>query len=120
MAWSTAGRNQRANATAALIAAVGLHTGDPGGSGTSNEWTGGGYARQAPTYDAAASGIASLDAPMDFTGPASTTAAWFSLWGTGSVFLGSVQRTAGDAAANAAGEYSITQLDVDADADITA
>jgi hypothetical protein len=50
----------------------------------------------------------------------STTAAWFSLWATGSVFIGAVQRTAGDAAANAAGEFSITQLDVDADADITA
>jgi hypothetical protein len=120
MAWSTAGRNQRADATAALIDEVGIHTADPGVAGTSNEWTGGGYARQAPTYDAASSGVASLDAALDYTGPATTNAVWFSLWGTGSVFLGAVERTSGDAASNASGEYSITQLDVDADADITA
>jgi hypothetical protein len=113
MSWATAGRNKRADATAALITAVSLHTGDPGGSGTSNEWSGGGYARQTPSFAAASGGAADLSAAMAFTGPAATTAAYVGLW-QGSTFLGSFARSSGDAASNAAGEYNVTSLPVQA------
>jgi hypothetical protein len=120
MAWSTAGRNARADATAALIAEVSLHTGDPGAAGTDNEWSGDGYTRQAPAYDPADAGVAELDGPIPFDGPALTNAAWFGLWAAGPVFLGAVERASGDAASNAAGEYSVVTLSINADATITA
>jgi hypothetical protein len=119
MAWSTAGRNARADATAALISAVGMHTGDPGASGTDNEWSGGAYARQAPAYAAASGGAAALSAPLAFEGPSAAAAAFVSLW-NGATFLGSVARASGDAAANAAGEYNVNNLTVNADGTISA
>jgi hypothetical protein len=120
MAWSTAGRNARAEATGALIANVSLHTGDPGASGTDNEWTGGGYARQSVTFGSATNGVVTNTAPLEFTGPASTTAAYAGFWATGPTFLGAVARTSGDAAANAEGQYNISTLTVTATGDITA
>lgn len=111
MAWSTAGQNQRADAIAALITAVGLHTADPGVDGTTAEVSGGGYARQVPAFSAASGGVAALSAALNFTGPAATTVAYATFW-NGVTFLGSVARTTGDAAFNAAGEYSITALNV--------
>ncbi|MFP3907125.1 MAG: hypothetical protein ACLFRV_03945 [Acidimicrobiales bacterium] len=124
MAWSDDGMKERADAVAALFDEVSLHTGDPGSSGTANEWSGGGYARQSPSYDAAtidgSTAVASLSSAMSFTGPANEDAAYVGLWGTGSVFLGSVARSGGDASANAAGEYNVTKLDVTATGDIVA
>lgn len=119
MAWVTAGRNARASATAALVVSVSLHTADPGAAGTTAEWTGGGYARRAPSWGAASAGVVGLSSALTFTGPASTAAAFIGLWGTGSVFLGSVARASGDAAANAAGEYSISALNIDASGTIS-
>lgn len=118
MAWSIAGRNARADQVAALIDEVSLHTGDPGQSGTTGEWTGGGYTRISPTYNPATDGIATLVSPLDFAGPPLTEAAYFGLW-NGTTFLGAVPRGAGDAASNAAGEYSITRLDIDAESIIS-
>lgn len=105
MAWSTAGRNARADATAGLVTHLSLHSADPGTTGA-NEVTGGGYARLVPTYTAAASGVADLSAPLDFSTPASQTVSHLGMW-AGTTFLGGWARTSGDAAANAAGEYTV-------------
>lgn len=117
MAWSTAGRNARAAATGALIDDVSLHTGDPGGSGTSNEVSGNGYARQTPSFGSPSSGVVTAT-QMDYEGPASATVSHIGLW-DGGTFLGSLARTGGDAAFNAAGEYGVV-LSIDADGNITA
>lgn len=119
MAWSEAGQNQRADATAGLIGEVSLHTGDPGVDGTVNEVAGNGYARQAPAFDPAAGGAASLSAAMDFNGPAEETVAYAGLWDDVGTFLGSVARTGGDTAFNANGEYSISSMTVTSTGAIT-
>jgi len=119
MAWSEVGQNKRATATAALITAVSLHTGDPGAAGTTNEVSGGGYARQTPSFGTASGGVVGLTANLEYSGPAETGVAYAGFW-DGSDFLGSVQRTSGDAAFNAAGEYNITQLNVTSTGVITA
>lgn len=113
MPWSTAGLNARAAAAAALVTAVSVHSGDPGAAGANNEWSGGGYTRQAPSYGAPAGGVADLDAPLAFTGPALTNASHFGLW-AGATFLGGFARSGGDAASNAAGEYSLTSAAITA------
>lgn len=123
MSWSTYGRNRRADETAALIDAISLHTADPGAAGTANEWADGGYSRQAPVFAPADEGVASLTGPVDFTGEPATEAAFIGLWedveGT-PTFLGAAPRSGGDAASNAAGEYSIGTLNVTATGTITA
>lgn len=86
---------------------IGLHTGDPGSAGTSNEVSGGGYARVAATFDAASSGQRLLNAAVDFVGPASSSVTWMSVWNsTGPVFLGRTPLT-GDTAFNSLGEFTI-------------
>jgi hypothetical protein len=114
MAWSTAGRNARADATAALITHISLHSADPGATGT-DEVTGGGYARIAPDYATtpAAAGVTDLEAPLDFSTPASQTVSHIGYWAT-SVWLGGFARTSGDAAANAAGEYTVSSAPITA------
>jgi hypothetical protein len=119
MAWSTNGRNARAEATADLIVSCSLHTADPGASGTDAEWSGGGYSRQVPAFGSASGGVVGLSTAMEFSGPSETNAAFLGLWGTGPTFLGAVARTSGDAASNAAGEYNVTQLNINADGTIS-
>lgn len=112
MPWNTDGRNARADATAALITHISLHSADPGGTGAS-EVTGGGYARIAPTYAAAAGGVAELSAGLDFATPADQTVTHIGMW-AGATFLSDWARTSGDAAANAAGEYSVASAPITA------
>jgi hypothetical protein len=45
---------------------VALHTGDPGESGSANELVGNGYARQAVTFEDAASGATQNEAQLTF------------------------------------------------------
>lgn len=91
---------------------ISIHTGDPGGDGTSNEVTGGGYDRQAAVFDAASSGARALNSAVMFSGPASEDATWFAIWeedgvSTGvDLFLGAGQIT-GDVAFNSIGEFSL-------------
>lgn len=54
------------------ISYISLHTADPGTDG-SNEVTGGSYARQAVTWDAAASGSKASSADITFNVPSGTT-----------------------------------------------
>lgn len=101
------------DALAAVCTRVALHTGDPGAANTaSNEVSGGSYARQAITWNAAASGaIDSSNAPV-FNVPASTTVTWVSFWNTaGTVRYGKKQVTS--EAFGAAGTYTLTDADLD-------
>jgi hypothetical protein len=110
MAWSTAGLNQRADATAALVTHISLHSADPGATGT-NEVSGGGYARLVPSYGSASGGVADLTAGLDFSTPADQAVSHIGLWAS-ATFLGGFARTSGDAAANAAGEYTVATAPV--------
>jgi hypothetical protein len=79
MAFDNAAKNLMIDTALAGITAMGIHTGDPG-TGATNEVTGGGYARKAPSFTTASGGSASLAANIDFEGPASTDALWYTLW----------------------------------------
>lgn len=81
---------------------VSLHNGDPGATGA-NEIAGGGYARQAAVFDAAANGERLLNADVQFAGSAAQAVTHFGVW-QGATFRGGAALT-GDAAFNAAGEY---------------
>lgn len=58
---------------------LGLNTTSPGQTGA-NEVTGGSYARQALTFGAAASGVATSSDAQNFTSMPSTTIDYFSIW----------------------------------------
>lgn len=88
------------------INTISLHSGDPGGSGTANEVTGGGYSRQSATFAAASGGERVLNANVDFTTPASQSVTYLGFW-AGATFRGSAPVT-GDNTANSAGEYRVT------------
>jgi hypothetical protein len=95
---------------------ISLHTGDPGAAGTNNEVSGGGYARVAGTFNAAASGQRLLNAAVDFVGPPSSSVTWIGVWNSaGPVFMGRTPLT-GDTAFNSLGEFTIaattTLLDI--------
>ena len=88
------------------INTLSLHSGDPGGSGTSNEVSGGGYTRQSCTFAAAASGEKALSAAVNFTTLASQSVTYLGFWAS-STFRGSRQLS-GDTSANAIGQYQVT------------
>ncbi len=86
---------------------IGLHNGDPGTVGTSNEVSGGGYSRQAASFAAASSGARLLSSDVDFVGTAAASVTWMSVWNsTGPVFIGRTPLT-GDSAFNSLGEFTI-------------
>lgn len=58
---------------------VALHTGDPGETGT-NEVSGGSYARQAATWNAASSGISTNDGALSFADMPACTVVAASVW----------------------------------------
>jgi hypothetical protein len=81
MGLSNAARNIGLDAVGDVGLYVSLHTADPSTDG-SNEVTGGSpaYARQACTWDDAASGSMALAAAETFNVPASTTVTHFGVW----------------------------------------
>lgn len=82
-------KNVGLDAIAAVIDRVSAHTGNPGATGA-NEVTGGSYARQTPTWSAAAFGVASLSGALTFSVPACTIS-YAGLWtNAGTVFRGYV------------------------------
>ena len=101
-----------ANALRSAITHMQLHSGDPGASGTSNVTS---AERQAVSWAAATSdGDFGLSAPVNFTGVAASGAATYvSLWSasSGGTWYGNFALS-GDATANAAGEYSVTALNL--------
>ena len=67
------------------ISNISLHTGNPGTTGT-NEVSGGGYARRAPSYNASSSGSADLSATLEYNGPANGGPVTFIGYWRGSTF----------------------------------
>ena len=65
-----------------------LHTAFPGSTGT-NELTGGTYAQQAITINAASGGVRALNAGVSFTGLPVTTIKWIGFW-NGATFVAGV------------------------------
>jgi len=84
---STAGRNAALGGLAVTHAS--LHSGHPGDAGA-NEISGGGYARVAVTFAAAAAGVRAQTGSADFAVPAGATVQYVGFWTalTGGTFLG--------------------------------
>lgn len=102
MTSTAAVKNSMANAWAALGNTYSLHTGDPGGAGTANEASGGGYSRQTTTWGSASGGVVT-GSQMTFTVVAATythLARW-----SGSTYLGTIDSA--DATVSPAGEVKV-------------
>jgi hypothetical protein len=89
---------------------LGLHTGDPGSAGTSNEVSGGSYARQVFTVNTASGGATSNAADINFTGmPQIVDPAFISyvtIWGD-DTFIWSGALTTPKEVANAGDTFTI-------------
>lgn len=110
----TAVLDAAADGAVALLGFAALHTADPEPAGA-NEVTGGGYARQAITWDPATGAVAGLNGTLAFTGPASSAATHLGLWSavTAGTYRGSAALT-GDQTFNASGQYTVTDITVTA------
>lgn len=96
-----------------------LHTADPGETGATGELSGNGYARQAVTFDPAASGATSNSSSHTFTASGGSwgTVTHFSIWDASSsgncLYTGALttSRTIGDGESGtvAAGDIDITE-----------
>lgn len=76
-------RNVMLDALGAVAAKAALHSADPGGANQAgNELSGGSYARQAITWNAAASGSMDNNANPAFTVTAGVVVGWASFWNT--------------------------------------
>lgn len=111
--YDVAAKNVMLDALAAVATRVALHTGDPGAANTAaNEVSGGGYARQAIAWNAAAAGsIDSSNAPA-FSVPGSTTVSWISLWNTAGTVRYLKKSVTAEAFGNA-GTYTLDDADLD-------
>ncbi|GII84594.1 hypothetical protein Ssi03_25840 [Sphaerisporangium siamense] len=113
MALSPAGKNIALDALGAAADFVSLHTADPGTTGA-NEVTGGSYARQTKTWNAASGGNLDDSNAPSFNIPASTTISHFGLWteATGGTFLGGGALSASESYGAAGGTYQLTDVDI--------
>lgn len=84
-------RNTGLDAMSGRIDDISLHTDNPGSTGT-NELTGGGYARQEPSWNPATAGVVEIDGPLVFNIPAGNVIEYVGLW-EGSTWLGSGELT---------------------------
>ena len=82
--------NIAADAVAGDIATVSLHSADPGDTGL-NELSGGSYARQSVTFDAATGGEAFVNNSPTFDVPADGTVAYLGFWDGLDAFKVSIQ-----------------------------
>lgn len=116
MALNNAAMVVAANALRSAMTHMQLHSGDPGAAGTSNTTT---ASRQAVTWSAAtADGDFGLSSAVAFTGVAANGGATYvSLWSasSGGTHYGNFQLS-GDQTANAAGEYTVTALNLNGSA----
>lgn len=106
-------KNVMLDALAAVMTRVALHSGDPGAANAAdNELAGGGYARQAITWNAAAAGaIDSSNAPA-FSIEGGDTVSWVSFWNTAGT-VRYAKKDVTDEAFGAAGTYTLTDADFD-------
>lgn len=88
MYFATAAKNTMLNALS--VNTLSLHTGNPGADGTSNEYSGGDYARVSATFASAASGQRALSTSVVFDGTPSDTVSWLGFW-YGSTFRGAAE-----------------------------
>jgi hypothetical protein len=113
MPLSNAGMVLAANGIRAGITHLQLHSADPGAAGTNAATT---AARKPVTWGAATNdGDFGLSASILFSGNGANTAVtWVSAWSalTAGTFLGRWPLT-GDQSANAAGDYTLTALNID-------
>ena len=79
---------------ASQVVELSLHTGDPGGSGTANELTGGAYGREEVAYGSPSNGSVEITAAVTVEGPGrEATVTHIGFWGESTTFLGSVTCT---------------------------
>jgi hypothetical protein len=113
MAETTASRNERVNDYIADVTHVSLHSAAPNASG-SNEIAGGSpaYARQVPTFTAAAGGATDLAGALNFAVPTGASLAYYGLW-KGTTFLGGEALSAVETYAGQ-GTYALTSIPISA------
>lgn len=106
--------NAAADGAVAVLGFASIHTANPEPSGA-NEVTGGGYARQAVTWNPATGAISTASGTLAFSGPAGGAAQYLGLWSavTSGTFRGSTPLV-GDQTFNSEGEYNVTSLTVTA------
>jgi hypothetical protein len=106
-------RNVMLDALGAVMTRVALHTSDPGGANSATaEVSGGSYARQAITWNAASAGSLDNLANPAFSVPAATTVAWVSFWNTAGT-VRYAKKDVTDEVFGAAGTYTLTDVDFD-------
>lgn len=112
MALTNDAKHVMLDALAAVALRVSIHTADPGAAGTNAEVTGGTYARQAVTWNAASGGnLDSSNQPV-FNIPSGNTITHFGLWNTaGTTHYGSNALSASEAFSSD-GTYTLTDLDI--------
>jgi len=113
MALNNAAMVVAANALQGVLVGMQLHSGDPGAAGTSNTTSAG---RQAISWAApTGAGSFGLASSVAFSGVAANGACtYISLWSTsttGGTWYGNFQLS-GDQTANAAGQYTVTALNL--------
>ncbi len=92
MYYSTSAKNTMLGALG--VTQLRLHTGNPGAAGTANQYSGGGYAHQSVTFNAASDGKRTLSAAAVFQGTPDDAVSWLSYWAAGT-FAGASQLDAG-------------------------
>lgn len=109
MALTNALFNTGLDAMAGDIDSVSLHESNPDPDG-SNEVSGGSYARQTPTWDAASGGTVSIGSSLSFDVPGGSTVAYVGLWdSTGPDWKGSIQLDSSESFSGD-GTFSVTSL----------
>jgi hypothetical protein len=105
-------RNTALDAMTPRIVSCSLHTADPGGTGA-DEVTGGTYARQTPSWGAAAAAVVEIDTPMVFQIPAGNEIQYVGLWDTGPTWVGSIALTTPEPFNND-GELTVQEMTITA------
>lgn len=103
--------NTALDAMAERITTASLHTDDPGATGA-NELTGGTYARQAVSWNAASSAQVSISSPLVFEVPAGNTIVWVGLWES-TTWLGAIALNVPEPFAND-GQLTVTNMSITA------
>jgi hypothetical protein len=111
--YDTTAKNVMLDQLATVMTRVALHSGDPGAANAAdNELAGGGYARQAITWNAASGGaIDSSNAPA-FSVEGGDTVSWISFWNTGGT-VRYAKKNVTDEAFGSGGTYTLTDADFD-------
>lgn len=93
---------------------IALYTADPGTTGTSNEVSGGSYARQTATFNAASSASCAMASAVSFTSMPAATVSHIGVWSdeTTDRFLFGGALTGGSQAVTAGNTFTLSTLTV--------